>query len=150
MPITWGAYIFIYNVGFFIPLWEISQRYPAWTWALFGPNLVHAILLYLSASLILSSDELAVELGMMGNFDKHGRLALIPMALFFMLAIPFNRLSGGPTWMSLPNLLNVVLTALIVVVFSSRRKALRSVATLAVGAVSALGWLVIWARPGDG
>jgi hypothetical protein len=150
VPVAWGVLIFVYNVGYFNVLWEINQRGPSWTWPLFGMQLITAVLLFLSAGLILSSDESATSLGMLGNFEKHGRLALIPLGLFLALAIPFNKWTGGPDWISPQNALNVALAALIAFVFFVQRVSWRGIGTIAFAAVSAVGWFVFWARPGDG
>ena len=151
LPIAWGAFIFMYIITFFSVLWAINIQNPAgWTWQLFGMQLVSAVLLFLSSGLILASDEIAVELGMLGNFEKHGRLALIPLGVSFAVSIPFNKWLGGPDWISPQNLLNVVLISLTVFVFRSRRHMWRTAGTLAFGAVSVLGWFIFFARPGGG
>ena len=150
LPIAWGAFIFMYIITFFNVLWNINQSATAWTWPLYGMQLVMAVLLFLSAGLILSSDEIALQLGMLGNFEKHGRLALIPLGVLFAAAIPFNKWGGGPDWISADNLLNVVLVGLIVLVFGTRRHTWRAAGTLAFGAVSVLGWFIVFALPGAG
>lgn len=40
LPIAWGAFIFMYNMTFFNVLWEINRMNPAWTWGVFGMQLV--------------------------------------------------------------------------------------------------------------
>lgn len=121
LPFAWAFLIFMYNVGYFNVLWEINERGPAWTWPLLGMQLISTVLLFLSAGLILASDDEAVELGMLGYFEKHGRLALAPLALFFGLAIPFNKWSGGPEWLSMPNVLNLLLLGTLAFVFRIQR-----------------------------
>lgn len=149
LPIAWGAFIFMYIITFFSVLWAVDSQNPSgWTWPLFGMQLVHAVLLFLSAGLILASDARALDLGMLGNFERHGRLALVPLGLLFVVAIPFNKWSRGPDWISAPNLLNVILLALIVWVFRTERVTARAVGTISFGAVSAIGWFIVFARPG--
>ncbi len=148
LPIAWGAFILMYIVTFFNVLWAVNNQNATWTWPLYGMQLVVAVLYFLSSGLILASDEVAVELGMLGNFERHGRLALIPFGISFVLAIPFNKWEGGPDWISPQNLLNVVLVALIAFVFRTTHPSKRAAGTLAFGAVSVLGWFIFFARPG--
>jgi len=150
LPFAWAGYVFMYMITFFSVLWVIDRQHLGdWTWPLFGMQLVYALLLFLSSGLILASDEMALRLGMLSNFDRHGRLALLPLAVSFALSIPFNRWVGGPTWVSLPNLLNLLLLASTMFVFRSRAVSSRAAGTLVFGAISAVGWFFIFAGPGS-
>lgn len=150
MPIAWGGFIFMYVITFFSTLWNINQQHEGvWTWPLFGMQLIVALLLFLSAGLILARDETALEFDMRSGFEEHGRLALIPFAILFALAIPFNKWGEGPDWISPQNLLNVILLGLILAVFRTPESRLQQAGTVMFGIVSVVGWFVFFAHPGS-
>ena len=147
---AWGFFILVYNIHYFNVVYDVNQQVESWTWTVYGLVLFSTVLLFLSAGLIFPRESSADAPGMLGDFQKHGRLALIPLGLLLATSPPINRWLGGPTWISLTNLLNVVLTVLIVVAFVATRNGLRTVATLAFGGISMFGWLFVWSQPGDG
>ena len=55
----------------------------------------------------------------------------------------------GHPWLGLNNVLNFVLTVIIIIMLTSRRESLRSVLSAPFAGLMVLGWLVVWAQPGD-
>ena len=147
VPIVWGLSILMYNVGYFNVLYDLDQSTEAWTWYWYGPVLLQTILLFLSAGLVFPArSDPGVE-GMLDDFAQHGRLALIPLGSLLVLAPLTNVLQGG-LWLHIDNALNLLLVGLIVASFDIRRRS-AAVATSAFGLLTAVGWLFLWAQPGD-
>ena len=53
----------------------------------------------------------------------------------------------GHPWLGRNNVLNFVLT--VIIMLTSRRESLRSVLSAPFAGLMVLGWLVVWAQPGD-
>lgn len=148
LPLAWAAWIFLVHVQYFFYLWDLYELEVIWTWSQFGPVLWHVTLLFLAAGLILPGPrERARNEHLIEDFQRHGRLALIPFALVTIDGIILNVFQYGDTWLSLANVLNMIFTALVVSAFLTKGW-WRSVSTLALGVVLAYGLIFVWSAPG--
>ena len=153
LPFVWAFLIFLFHVEYFFVIWDINQDLDqaggSWTWAWYGPSFFHAVLLFLGAGLILPGNRDASP-NLLSDFDQHGRLALIPLAMVLIVAIPLNVYQHDAAWMDLANLLNVPLALLSAFVFSSRQRGWQGLATLMFGFIQVYGMATVWSQPGNG
>jgi hypothetical protein len=144
VPLGWATAIFIFHVQFWFAVFGLDEVVPAWTWDWFGPILVMAVLLFLSGALVLPTREKDLARGLLGDFEVHGRLSLIPISLYLLMWIPMNVRMGAAEWLSADNAVDVILVALAVVAFLARRPATRNGALAAYLLVEAWGVFVVW------
>ncbi len=148
LPATWAAWIFLVHVQYFFYLWDLNELEVIWTWSQFGPVLWHVTLLFLAAGLILPGPrERARNLPLIDDFQRHGRLALIPFALVTIDGILLNVFQYGDSWFGKANVLNMIFAALVVVAFFSRGRG-RVASTLFLGMVLFYGLIFVWSAPG--
>ena len=143
VPVAWAAAIFFYHVQFWFALIDVDRIIVAWSWDWFGPILFMAVLLFLSGALVLPGAGRPLPADLIGDFEEHGRLALVPISVYGLLWIPLN-VRLGDSWLSLMNGFNVVAVALAAVVYLSRAPRVRGAATLAYLAVTVWGVVWVW------
>lgn len=90
LPFAWAFLIFLFQVQYFFVLWDFHEDGMVWTWPNFGPTLLNCILLYLSAGLILPGRRNSDSSSLLADFEKHGRLSLVTLALMLIAAIVLN------------------------------------------------------------
>lgn len=147
LPFAWGAAIFLFHIQYWFTIHDLDSIAPAWTWEWYGPVLLLAVLLFLSGAVILPTRDRELQSGLLGDFDDHGRYALIPVSLYLLLWIPVNRRFGVP-WISEENFFDVLLSALAAVAFFSKATRIRATASLAYLLVAIWAVFVVWSRPG--
>ena len=148
LPLTWAAWIFLVHVQYFFYMWDLYELGVIWTWSQFGPALWHVTLLFLAAGLILPGPrERARNEHLIDDFQRHGRLALIPFALVTIDSILLNVFQYGDTWFGKANIFNMIFVALVVTAFFTQGR-WRAVSTLVLGSVLAYGLIFVWSAPG--
>ncbi len=151
LPFAWAFLIFLFQVGYFFAVWDINQVLTeagqTWTWNRFWPAFFHAVLLFLGAGLILPTRRNPGP-DLLTDFEMHGRLALVPLALALLVSVPLNVYQHGAAWTGQPNVLNVLLSALICVTLFSRRGRWQGAATVTFAAVQSYAMLFVWSQPG--
>jgi len=151
IPLAWAFLIFLFQVHYFFVIWDLNEHLiregKTWTARWFWPSFFHAGLMFLGAGLILPTRRVGSP-DLISDFDTNGRLALVPLGLGLFAAIPLNVLVLGDVWLSVPNLLNAILLALIVVTLGTRRRATQAAATVLFGLVQICGMLFVWSQPG--
>ena len=147
LPFGWAFLIFLFQVEYFFVLWDLNDG-RSWTWSWYGPALFHTVLLFLGAGLILPAYR-ERRTSLIDDFDKHGRLALVPLGMALAVAVPLNVYQHGNPWTQTANLLNVALTALIIMTMLTRNRKVQGAAALTFGALQIYGMLFVWSRPGN-
>jgi hypothetical protein len=148
IPLTWAVSIFLFHVQFWFSVYDLDSIVPAWTWDWFGPILLLAVLLFLSGAVILPSRERDLAEGLLGDFESHGKYALVPISFYLAAFIPMNVRMGMP-WVSAANGLDVVLVCLAGVAILTKRARLRTAATVLFPIVQVWGVLFVWSSPGS-
>ena len=139
-PLLWAYALLLYHVNFLFALLQARNE------ALWHLDLVMAALLFLAGGLVLPSDGRPLPGRLIDFFEEHGRIALLPFALFQGLNILYYALSGwslvGPD-----GLLNIALLLLLVPGFWARGR-WRFVISLVYAGLVTAAFLFLWARPG--
>ena len=147
LPISWGVLIFLLHVQYFFALMDMDAEGFTWTWDRYGPVLLYVVMLFLAGGLVLPSQRAERATALIDDFDRHGRLALIPLGVSLLMSIPMNVQAGG-TWLSQPNLFNTVLVALLALVFRSKHGRWRGHTTIIYAAVQLYAMFFVWSDPG--
>ncbi len=132
----------------FFVLWDLEQTGQPWTWARFGPAFLNSIFLYLAAGLVLPGNGPINAETLLSDFDENGRLALIPLAVMHLVAIPLNILLHGVPLLHLANFLNIPLVGLITIVWFANGRNMQFYSTVLFGLIYAYAMLTVWSRPG--
>ena len=149
LPILWGISILAYDIGYFNVLYDMDQNQPAWTWRIYGPVLFETILMFLSSGLIFPPEGGSASSDMREDFNRHGRLALIPLGVLLGTASVFNVLLGNDNrWLTPSNINNLVLTAIILYVLLGKSPADRRASAIVFLGLTIVGWLLFWSQPG--
>ena len=95
MPFVWAVSLILFALVFFFHIWDINLSYQeesiSWTWPHYGPVILHIVLMYLGCGLILPSEKTTNQLSdLLVDFEAHGKLALILLAITLMISWPFN------------------------------------------------------------
>ena len=148
IPVAWAAWIFLVCVQFFFYMWDLYEMEVPFTWSVFGPLLWHSILLFLAAGLVLPSPGVnEVSDNLLDDFQKHGRLALIPFAIVTLDAIVQNVFQYGDKWLGEANVLNMIFIVLVLIAFFAK-KFVQAMATISLGILLIYGLAFVWSRPG--
>ena len=147
LPFSWAFLIFFFQVQYFFVLWDFHETGMAWTWPNFGPALFNCVILYLSAGLILPGRRNSDSASLLADFQKHGHLSLITLAIMLLVAILLN-FYYWERLVSIANLLNVVLILSICPVLFSKKLPLQLVGTLLFAITQFYGTVFIWSVPG--
>jgi len=149
IPLTWALSILCYNILYFNVLYDQYQLGRQWTWALYGSLLSQSILIFLAAGLVFPKGESPSTRGLLADFEEDGKLALVPLGILLATAPLANRYQHDAPWLGLNNVLNVLLTGMIVVMLFGGRRRLRSAISVAFALTTVLGMLFVWSSPGD-
>ena len=147
LPFSWAFLIFFFQVQYFFVLWDFNELGMDWTWPNFGPALFNCVILYLSAGLILPGRRNSDSASLLADFQKHGHLALITLAMMLLVAILLNVYYWAEL-VSIANALNVVLIASICPVLFSKKLRLQLAGTLIFAITQFFGTVFIWSVPG--
>ncbi|MEN8375196.1 MAG: hypothetical protein ABFS34_07080 [Gemmatimonadota bacterium] len=145
-PFLWAFAIFLFHVNFLFAAFWFYSADRAFEWYLV--DLISAVLIFLSGGLVLPSKARPATLDFGDFFDKDGRLALVPLGVFLLLAFPYN-VQGGAPMIGPDNLVIAGLLVLTATAFFSRGR-LRSVASAASAVLTTVAFLFFWIRPGQG
>jgi hypothetical protein len=148
IPLTWAGSVLLFLLFYFNVLFDLGSSGQTRTWSLYGSVLLQTLLLFLSAGLVLPTE---MEIGpgsMLEDFESDGRLALIPLAVLLGTAPLLNRLQYDAPWVGANNVLNVALTAMLLIALRTKSNAWRSGLCVAFGLLTLYGMLFVWAQPG--
>lgn len=144
VPFLWAFVIFLFHINFLFAMLEFYMSARAFGWYLF--DIFSAVLLFVGGGLILPSESRPVPEDLGVFFERHGRLALVPLGLFVGLSIPWN-LEAGVSLVDPSNLLLAGILLMAGTAFRSRGR-VRAGATMIAAALTTYAFLFVWARPG--
>lgn len=144
LPLSWAAGIFLQHSFYWFAAYSISLKIDDWTWAWYLQLLLLAILLFAAGAMILPTESKPVE-NLLQDFEKHGRLALIPLAAHQLLWFPTNFRANDamsfPRDLLIPgNLVNIILILFIAIGFRTKSTTVHGIA------VSVFLLVLIWAQ----
>ncbi len=146
IPFFWAAAIFGYHINFlFAVLWFYTAD-RTFGWYLL--DLFAAVLLFLSGGLVLPSESRPLPEALDEFFDRDGRLALLPLAIFLASSIPYN-VQAGLSWIGQDNVINYALLVFTSAAFLVSGR-IRAVATVGFAVLVAYALLFVFQRPGLG
>jgi hypothetical protein len=148
LPLFWAFLIFLFQVQYFFVIWDIEEDGIVWSWPIFGPALFNCIILFVAAGLVLPRGRRTDCETLLEDFEKHGRLSLITIAIMLVVAILLNVFHVSGTLWSLANALNVILIAAVVLILATRRLRWQVLATFIFALVEFYGLLAVWSVPG--
>ena len=152
LPFIWAASFMIMLLIFFFVLWDLKERFESvginWTWSYYGPQVLHSILVFLGAGLILQASRDANTDCLLKNFNKHGRLALIPLMSMHFLAWPMNMYMSDVPLFDKANYLNLVMICVIILGFKATRLTWQAAAATIYLLILICAMLTTWSRPG--
>jgi hypothetical protein len=152
LPFIWAASFLIQLLIFFFVLWDLKAYFENegidWTWSYYGPQMLHSMLVFLGAGMILPASREPNTDCLLADFNKHGRLALIPLLAMHFLAWPMNMYMSGAPLVDESNYLNVIMIVVIAVGFKATRFAWQATAATTYLAILIYAALTVWARHG--
>lgn len=156
LPLIWAFLIFLFQVQYFFVMWDLYESGVAWTWPIFGPALFNSIVLFLSAGFILPGRRNSDSESLLKDFEKHGRLGLLTLAMMLIVALFLNvyyfsdseGLQGLAYWFPVANRLNLALLILLGFVLFVRNVTVQTVGTVLFAMLQLYGMLNIWSLPG--
>jgi len=86
LPIAWAAFIFIAQIQFWWGILELSSLMSVWTLGNFLILLSMPLLLFVAAALVLPHEPRKQDLSLRKGFERDGRLSLIALALYNVIA----------------------------------------------------------------
>lgn len=150
LPFAWAACIFVQHAHFWFSALSVDLDIGTWTWTWYLQILMHAVLLFAAGALVLPSEsQLSGELRL--DFQKHGRLALVPFAAYQLLWFATNY-RADPSVREISDLLlpgnaaNIILISLLAVGFRSKNRATQSIAVISFAVVLAWATTFAWAQ----
>lgn len=152
LPFIWAASFMIQLLTFFCVLWDMKVYFEAvgieWTWDYYGPQVLHAVFMFLGAGVLLPVAREANVDCHLKDFNKHGRLALIPLMAMHLLAWPMNMHMHNVPLFDNANYLNLVMIAIVVIGFKATRLARQGGAATVYLLILIYAVLNVWSRPG--
>ncbi|MEZ5330951.1 MAG: hypothetical protein R2991_02605 [Thermoanaerobaculia bacterium] len=121
IPMTWAALVFAAQMQFVWAVYELNGLRSAWTAVEFTGVLLLALLLFVAGALVVprASDEATDA---WTQFLQDGRWALLVLIAFFVAAYVVNIGLFDESPLSVANLENLVLAALLAVILRSRSR----------------------------
>lgn len=129
IPFVWAASIFFLLLQFSWGFVALEGRVEAWSFAIFLSLLCVVLTLFVAAALILPNSEAQAGGDLRGWHSDHGRWAMPFVAVYVLLAYPFNWffLKSNP----LENPASLIIASLALTAFRTRsRRVLTAVTTL--------------------
>ena len=152
LPFIWATSFMILLLTFFCVLWDLKVYFEAvgidWTWDYYGPQVLHAVLIFLGAGLLLPVSREPNTDCLLKDFNKHGRLALIPLIAMHLLAWPMNMYMANAPLFSEANYLNLIGITVVIIGFKSTRLTSKTVAATTYLIFLTYAILFVWSRPG--
>ena len=130
IPFVWASCIFIWQVQYWWALVELPRLIEVWTLHSFLLLVGLALLLFVSASLILPSDQLAEHEQLDELFERNGQWGLVSLSIYFLLAILTDWLLWNLSIFSAEGAINTTLAALPILFVVSRSKRAQQVITV--------------------
>ena len=143
LPFAWAACIFFVHLQYWFAAFAIDRVIETWTWSWYLQILGLGILLFASGALILPSESQQRSGDLLDDFDIHGRLGLIPLALYFGMWLPMSYRIDQAT-LDPGNIANLVLAVLVGVGFVAKGRFVRFGAPLAVGGIVVWASVFVW------
>lgn len=122
ISLVWAATILIMELDFWWSLFNIVAAIKEWTFAVFLLLLIHPLLMFFAAAMVLPSTELKSGENYRELYDRHGHWALLAISGYFLEMLVENSLYWKVTpdgWAAMIPLALAVLP--MVAFFSSRR-----------------------------
>jgi hypothetical protein len=138
-PLAWAGCIFIWQLQFWWAIIELPALVGTWTLAEFLFLLALPLLLFLAAALVLPPAELPPGASLALVFATDGRWALVPLAVYFVVATIADALFWGLPFLSLAAGLNALLAALPLAFLATPGRGARAAITLAYVALTLVG-----------
>ncbi|MDA7624837.1 hypothetical protein N8697_01570, partial [bacterium] len=152
LPLVWAASFMIQLLIFFCVLWDLKVNFEnagiEWTWSYYGPQVLHTIFMFLGAGLLLPVSRESNTDCLLKDFNKHGKLALIPLMAMHFLAWPMNMHMSNVPLFDKANYLNFVMIAVIAVGFKASRLNWQAAAAIIYLSILIYASLSVWSRPG--
>ena len=130
MPFVWAGCIFLWQLQYWWAIIELPRVINIWTLGAFMVLVSLALLLFVSASLILPSSELGEHDDRNELFEQNGRWALVSLSLYFGIAMFADWLLWSAPLLSIPGAFNTALLVLPLVFVLSRSKRAQETITL--------------------
>jgi hypothetical protein len=137
------------HVGFWPFVYTVDLVIAEWTWAWNLHVLFLAILLFASGALVLPNEEKQRLGSLSEDFRQHGRLSLIPLALYCWINIPTSTWLASPVFIA-GNYAMFALGALAIAAFFARSRRLQGLVVLLFAIVEVLAMVFLWSRPAMG
>ena len=152
IPFMWAFNFMMQLMTFFFVIWDLNVRFELigenWTWKYYGPQMFHSVLIFLGAGMILPTKRESNIDTLIGDFEEHGRLALIPLMLAHLAAWPLNMYLHGASMFAAANYMNVVCIGVIFLGFKSTKRVWQSISSISFGVIFICCIFTIWSRPG--
>jgi hypothetical protein len=124
LPFIWAASIFLQHAYYWFAVYSIDLAIDGWSYSLYLQLLLIAVLLFAAGALILPSESRHID-DLHQDFQRNGKLALIPFAAHQLLWLPTNLRTVShfalEDFLVPGNFINLVLFALIVIGFFVKR-----------------------------
>ena len=152
LPFIWATSFMILLLAFFCVLWDLKEYFEAigigWTWDYYGPQVLHAVFIFLGAGLLLPVSREPNTDCFLKDFNKHGRLALIPLIAMHLMAWPMNMYMSNVPLFHKANYLNFIMIAVIFVGYKSTRLTWQTIAASVYLTILIYAMFNVWSRPG--
>jgi hypothetical protein len=150
LPFAWAACIFLQHAHFWFSAFSVNLDIGTWTWTWYLQILAHAVLLFAAGALVLPT-EAQLTGALRVDFEKHGRLALIPFVAYQLLWFPTNFRADQDVSQFIDllrpgNLANFILIALLITGFRAKKRVLQSATVITFGLVLAWASTFAWAQ----
>ena len=154
LPFAWSVIILLFLLQLFCVLWRkhLEPQTEEWTWFSYSLILIHPVMYFVASRLIWPDADAVATEDLLTDFERHGRWAVAVIGLTLFLSVVLIVYAYGATWAEAkqPNILNILLAGLSVLVVSfPRNRWLSLAATLGFLAIQTYALLYVWWRPGD-
>jgi hypothetical protein len=130
IPFVWAGCIFIWQLQYWWAIIELPNLIEVWTLQSFLLLVGLALLLFVSASLILPSSELGEHDHLNELFEQNGQWGLLSLSMYFMLAMLADWILWDLSIFSKAGAINGTLAVLPILFIVSRSKRVEQVITL--------------------
>ena len=145
LPFAWALCIFFQHLSFFFGGLMIDLRIEEWSWSWYLHVVLLAVLLFGSGALVLPSESQQRVGSLLEDFNRHGRLALIPFAGYHLVWMIANLRLNGAVW-DAGQLANILLLAVLVVGATAKRTSVQGSAAVLFLAVLTWANVFVWSQ----
>lgn len=143
LPFLWAACIFFVHVQYWFAAFAINAIIDEWTWSWYLQMLALGILLFASGALVLPSESQQRSGDLIDDFEEHGRLGLIPLAVYHLCWLPTAYRIDQATFEA-GNYANIALAAFAIVGLTVRRTSIQWLSAAGFGIVVVWASVFIW------